>query len=140
MSFDLDLRVRVSSWDDAERLAAATLRANLVPIVPGRRRGWLRTLPPSVSLDWAQTQAVLDDQATWGQDEFALSERRHALAETILVVARELPNVDWTLRCCWGGDEIRAEARVLATELAERVRRSAVNRYVLYRVSGRKSA
>ncbi len=140
MSFDLDLWLPVPSWDVAERLAEATRGAGLVALVPGRRRRWFRGLAPSVHLDWEQAQAVLDDQASWSEDEFALSEHRFALADTILRVARELPSVEWTLRCCWGGDEIRAESRVAATELAELVRASAVNRYVLYRVSSRELA
>jgi hypothetical protein len=140
VSFELELGVPIEGWEVAERLAEATRDESYVTLVAGRGRRWFRSLAPSVQLDWSEAQAVLDDQASLWEDEFTLSERRHALAETLLVVAGELTTAEWTLRCCWVGDEIRSEACVTAAELADRVRRSSVNRYVLYRVSGDGSA
>ncbi len=62
VSFDLELRATVSSWEEAERAAAATASPGLLPVRLGPRTRWWRK-----RIDWEQGQAVLDDDANWEQ-------------------------------------------------------------------------
>jgi hypothetical protein len=135
VSFDLELGARVGSWEEAERVEAATASAGHLPVLAGRRRRWWRELEPSIAFDGKQGQAVLDDAADWDEDAFTLSPSgRAALAATALTLG-ELLAPGWTLRAYWGGDPVRHEQAVTARELASLVRQSKLDRYTLYRVA-----
>jgi hypothetical protein len=117
----------------AEQLAHATRGAGYISLLPGRRRRWRRELPPSVHFDDKQADEVLSDEADLRDVALILSPRREALARTVLLIATEIATA-WTLRSYWIGDALRSEAPVTATELADLIRHSALDRHVLYRV------
>jgi hypothetical protein len=134
VSFDLELSVRVESWEEAERVEAASASPGHLLVRAGRRRRWLRELEPSIAFDCDQVQAVLDDEADWEQDAFTLSESgRAALATTVLTLG-ELLGPGWALRAYWSGDPVREERRIAAHELASLVRESKLDRHTLYRI------
>ena len=132
MSYVLELDATPSGWDVVDRLVTRSAGPECVSLVAGPRRRWFRATRPSLGFDWDQGQEVLDEQASWDEDEFTLSGRREALARTVLLLAEEL-EPGWTLRSYWVGDQPREEARLSAAELADRIRRSALSRYVVYR-------
>jgi hypothetical protein len=135
VSFDLELSARVDSWEEAERVEAATASPGHLPVRAGRRRRWWRELEPSIAFDWEQGQSVLDDQADWSEDAFTLSESgRAALAATVLTLG-ELLGPGWALRAYWGGDPVREERHIAAPELASLVRESKLDRCTLYRIA-----
>jgi hypothetical protein len=135
VSFELELSATVGSWEEAERVEAATASPDHLPVRAGRRPRWWRELEPIIAFDWEQGQAVLDDQADWDEDAFTLSESgRAALATTVLTLA-ELLRPGWALRAYWGGDPVRKERRIAAPELASLVRESKLDRHTLYRIT-----
>lgn len=134
MSFDLELRADVTSWEDAERIAQVTATAGHVAVVPGRRMRWFRPLMPTIGFDWAQGQEVLSDDADWDHDAFLLCESgRVALAATVLTLA-SLLEPGWGIRAYWVGDPLREEIELSAHELAELVRASSLDRFTFYRI------
>ena len=135
MSFELELHARVESWEEAERVAAATASPGHLPVLAGRRRRWWRALEPSIHFDWERGQEVLDDQAGWDEDAFTLSASGgEALAATVLTLGQML-RPGWTVRAYWGGDQVRTERSVTAPKLASLARQSKLERHTLYRVA-----
>jgi hypothetical protein len=133
VSFVLELDARLDSWEMAARLADATAGPEFVSLLPTGRRRWFRDLPPRICFDHREADGVLADEAAWTDREFPFSARREALADTLLAIASELGS-GWTLRSYRLGDKVRAEVRITATDLADLVRSSALNRWVRYRV------
>lgn len=135
MSYELYLVMHLGSWEDVERLEAATSGPGLVPVTGGRRRGWLGERAPQAYI--REPEGVLADDAGPGEEAFTLSaEGREALARTVLAV-REVLGDGWALRSSWVGDPIREEPTVTAEQLADLARRSALRRDTMYWVGRR---
>ena len=134
MSYVLELAIPVATWDEAERIAAATTAPGCLPLLVGKRRGWVRSRPPSVHVEWDAADEVLDDSADFDDDPFPLSPvGREALARTILRLS-EVVAPGWSLRSYWVGDPVEREVTVAPAELADLVRGSALRRTTLYLV------
>jgi hypothetical protein len=132
VSFEFELSARVESWAAAEAIAADTRAPQFVPLAPGRRRRWFRDIEPRVVIDWEQGQAILSDDADLNDDCLLLATaRREPLAQTILLLAERTTD-DFKLRSYWIGDPLHTHQILTATQLAELVRRSELNRHTRY--------
>ena len=130
VSYELYLVMHLDSWADAERLEAATSGPGLVPVVGGRRRGWLGERAPQAYI--AEPAAVLSDEASLDEEAFTLTAGgREALAGTVLAI-HEVLGDGWALRSSWVGDAIREEPTVSAQQLASLARQSALRRDTMY--------
>lgn len=128
--YELYLVMHLGSWEEVERLEAATSGPGLVPVTGGRRRGWLGERAPQAYI--RDPEAVLSADAGTADEALALTaDGREALARTVLAV-HEVLGDGWALRSCWVGDPIREEPTVGAAQLAELARRSALRRDTMY--------
>ena len=130
VSYELYLVMHLDSWDDVDRLEAATSGPGFVPVTGGRRRGWLGERAPQAYI--RSPEAVLADDADFEEEAFTLTaDGREALARTVLAVHGVLGD-GWALRSSWVGDPILDEPTVTAAELADLARRSALRRDTMY--------
>ena len=130
VSYELYLVMHLDSWEDVERLEAATSGPGLVPVTGGRRRGFLGERAPQAYI--REPESVLSDEADLTDEAFPLTaDGREALARTVLAVHDVLGD-GWALRSSWVGDAILSEPTVSAEDLAGLARRSALRRDTMY--------
>ena len=130
VSYELYLVMHLDSWEDAERLEAATSGPGFVGVAGRRRRGWLGERAPQVYI--RDPGSVLSPDAGLAEEAFTLTaEGREALARTVLATYGVLGD-GWALRSSWVGDPILHEPTVSAEDLAGLARRSALRRDTMY--------